>query len=98
MKDITILPIFNQSVPGIWDRFVNIRTNAMRGVYNYKTTPADDTNLLKELKKDFNYCGYNFAFGAYYKKNMIGFIQGNCSHKKAIIKNLYVRYQTRNIF
>ena len=90
MKDITILPVFNQSVPGVWDRFLNIRMNAMREVYNYKTTPADDTNLLKELKKDFTCCGYNFAFGAYYKKKMIGFIQGNCVNKQALIKNLYV--------
>lgn len=90
MKDITILPIFNQSVPGVWDDFLNIRKNAMHEVYNYKTTPENDISTLKELKKDFTYCGYNFAFGAYDKKNMIGFIQGNCVHKKAIIKNLYV--------
>lgn len=90
MKDITILPIFNQSDPGVWDRFLNIRMNAMREVYDYKVTPEDDEATLKELKKDFTYCGYNFAFGAYDKTNLIGFIQGNCVHKKALIKNLYV--------
>ena len=60
MKDITILPIFNQSVPGVWDDFLNIRKNAMHEVYNYKTTPENDISTLKELKKDFTYCGYNF--------------------------------------
>lgn len=68
MKNITIVPIFNQMAPGIWDDFTRIRAETMR--VNYKM----DASELSPLAPVDARC-INFAFGAYDGDKMIGYIQ-----------------------
>lgn len=90
MTDIRIFPIFNQSVPGIWEAFLRIQSAAMRYVYNYRMTVLDHDIARQLLFQDWWHISYNFAFGATDGMNMIGFIQGACQNNIAQIQNLYV--------
>ncbi len=90
MNEIQILPIFNQSTPGVWDDFFRIRAASMLYMYNYHSTCDDLAASNQFFIQDWQNCPYNFAFGAYLDKKMIGFIQGNCDNGTATISNLYV--------
>ena len=91
--NINILPIFNQSAPGVWDDFLRIQAAAMRHVYNYKMDNTDFEAAKLSLKNDWRHYTYNFAFGANDNDSMIGFIQGNCIRGITTIQGLYVMPQ-----
>lgn len=91
--NITFLPIFNQSAPGVWDDFLRIQAAAMRHVYNYKMDNTDFEAAKLSLKNDWRHYTYNFAFGANDNDSMIGFIQGNCIRGITTIQGLYVMPQ-----
>lgn len=90
MSDTQIIPIFNQSAPGIWDDFLRIRAAAMEFNYNCTPTSADLTRALVEYRDEFGRRVYNFAFAAYDGGEMVGFVRGNGVRNTAEIKCLYV--------
>ncbi len=90
MKDINIIPIFNQAAPDIWDSFINIRACAMREVYNYKFTADDYVVAMDDFWDVWHKQCPHFAFGAYDGTEMVGFVQGYCIDKTAKLDNLYV--------
>ena len=65
MTSIKILPIFNQSAPGVWDDFMRIQSCAMRHVYNLRMDASDIDSCIRELRYKWAHNGFNFAFGAY---------------------------------
>lgn len=90
MSEIKIIPIFNQSAPGVWDDFLRIRGAAMEFNYNYDFSSDEIANALSEYTSEYARKSYSFAFGAYDNKKMVGFIRGNGSKTTATIKCLYV--------
>lgn len=92
MKNITIVPIFNQTAPGIWDGFTRIRAETMR--VNYKMDASELSPLAPVDARRIN-----FAFGAYDGDKMIGYIQGDATGRFATIQSLYVLadYQKQHI-
>lgn len=93
MTDLEILPIFNQSAPGIWDEFLRIRIAAMRENYNYKMNAGDCNVAMQEYVYGWGRRSYNFAFGAYAGPEMVGFVQGDCVGNVATIRGLFVKPQ-----
>lgn len=85
VKDVNIIPIFNQSAPGIWDDFVRVQSETMAATYNYNLTPdlisggVPATNRRKSV-----------AFAAYADGQMVGYIQGDAHGRCATIQSLYV--------
>lgn len=99
MSEIKIIPIFDQSVPGIWDDFLRIRAVAMKTNYNYDLSSDEIARFLSEYRSDYAKKSYNFAFGAYDNTQMIGFIRGYGARSTAQIQCFYVlpQYQGRHI-
>ncbi|MBO5947174.1 MAG: GNAT family N-acetyltransferase [Alphaproteobacteria bacterium] len=90
MNQIKIVPIFDQTAPGVWDDFLRIRATAMECNYNYELSSDELERALSEYKNEYQRASYNFAFGAYDNKKMVGFIRGNGVRSTATIKCLYV--------
>lgn len=90
MSDISILPIFNQSNPNVWDDFLYIRAAAFRHSCGYIMTDKDYDDALKDFLDGWRRRKFNFAFGAYDDADMVGFIQGDCMDNVATIRSLYV--------
>lgn len=99
MSEIKILPIFNQSVPGVWDNMLRIRIAAMQYNYNIKLTDEDVANAMAEFHRSWKRRAFNFAFGAYDGDKMIGCINGDVQNKTAFIRHLYVlpEYQGQRV-
>ena len=99
MNQIKIVPIFDQTAPGIWDDFLRIRAAAMEFNYNYDLSSDEKSNALSEYKSEYSRASYNFAFAAYDNIEMVGFIRGNGIGATATIKCLYVLpdYQRHHI-
>lgn len=98
MTNINIIPIFNQSAPGVWEDFAYICADTMRTNYNYK---MDDCEIHDTVNSDVKKWrrGTHFAFGAYDGDRMIGYIQGDATGRCATIQSLYVLadYQKQHI-
>lgn len=90
MTSIKILPIFNQSAPGVWDDFMRIQSCAMRHVYNLRMDASDIDSCIRELRYKWARNGFNFAFGAYDDDMMVGYISGDCADNTATVNSLYV--------
>ncbi len=99
MKNIKIVPIFNQSVPGVWDDFLRIRKNAILMNYGHTLTQGECENFIRDYENAWKKRAFNFAFGAYNDTEMVGFVQGDCMKSVATIRGLYVlpEFQTQNI-
>ena len=80
MKEINIVPIFNQAAPGVWHDFARIES----------TAPARDGANIAAFEQDWLRYKQCFAFGAYDVTQMVGFISGFISRKNAQIQCLYV--------
>ena len=89
MKEIKIVPIFNQTGP-IWEDFLRIRVAAMRGNYNFDMPVDAIVVAMKQLNDSWSRLSFNFAFGAYYDGAMVGCIHGAVQNKIAKIEHLYV--------
>ena len=89
MKEIKIMPIFNQSAP-IWEDFLRIRVAAMRGNYNYDMPANVISAAMMQLNGKWKRFSFNFAFGAYCDGEMVGCIHGSVQDKTATIDHLYV--------
>lgn len=93
-KEILILPIFNQTMPGVLETFATIRDAAMKPLYS-SSLPAP--HIIKEiwtdqLKRHTN----SFAFAALCDNQMAGFARGWCSSGTAHLENLFVLPQYWN--
>lgn len=99
MSEIRILPIFNQSAPGVWDDMLRIRIAAMRHNYNIKLTDQEISEAMAEFQQSWKRLSFNFAFGAYDDGKMVGCINGDVQNKTAFIRHLYVlpEYQGQRI-
>lgn len=98
MQDITVVPIFNQSVPGVWEDFAHICANTMHTNYNHKVDVAEINAAIDKDRRQWRR-GTHFAFGAYDGDKMIGYIQGDATGRCATIQSLYVLadYQKQHI-
>lgn len=90
MAEIKIFPIFNQSVPGVWDDFLHIRACAMRANYNINLTPSEISVYHREYSYNWAHYGVNFAYGAYDGTEIVGFSRGYCNRNVANLSCLYV--------
>lgn len=99
MKEVKIIPIFDQAAPGIWDSFVGLRVNAMRTTCNHNMSDQEITNAFQELRSSWGRLKHNFAFAAYDGERMVGCIHGDCQKRTAFVRHLYVapEYQHQGI-
>ncbi|MBR4892288.1 MAG: GNAT family N-acetyltransferase [Alphaproteobacteria bacterium] len=96
-KEITIVPIFNQAAPKIWEDFLRIRTETRRKIYNIETCPQEQNIAMLLFQSSWEKPSKNFAFGAYDNDNMIGFISGTFDTHLATIQHLYVLPQYQGL-
>lgn len=88
----SIIPIFNQAAPMVWDDFVRIENQCDKVVYGLGR-PCDNVikRRISTYRANLRRYRHNFAFGAYINKQMIGFIQGySIDTNEAFINHLYV--------
>ena len=88
----SIVPIFNQAAPMVWDDFINIEIECDKAIYNLDA-PSQTVikNRLRDYRNNLQNHKHNFAFGAYYKQRMIGFIQGySIDPDDAWVHHLYI--------
>lgn len=99
MSNIKLYPIFNQSIPGIWDDLLHIRIITMRESYNIKMSDADIVRAMNEFQNSWRRLSFNFAFGAYDDNKMIGCVSGDVQQRVGYIRHLYVlpEYQGKHI-
>ena len=99
MKEIKIIPIFNQSAPGIWDEFLDLRINAMRTTCNHIMSPDEIASANTEFRRSWARLKHNFAFAAYDGDRMIGCIHGDCQKNSSFIRHLYIapEYQKQGL-
>lgn len=96
-KKFDIVPIFNQSVKGVWDDFINIEFACNAEIIRSFT--GKFRNLCsKEEERQSHLCDYqrnlynwqhNLAFAAYHKKEMVGFAQGFCFERSSELFSVY---------
>ena len=72
MSEIKILPIFNQSAPGVWDDMLRVRIAAMQYNYNIRLTDEELADAMSDFQKSWRQLSHNFAFGAYDGDRMVG--------------------------
>jgi len=92
-----IFPIFNQTVPGVWSDFAHIESECDKKIY---TLHYAKKHYLDLYKKDFYGYKHCFAFGAYYKKHMVGFTHGHSDDDDVVyLERLYIlpKYQHQGI-
>ncbi len=90
MSEIIIRPIFNQSVPGIWDDFIRIYSTALYEIYGIRTTDKDIATKRGEYQKAWTKKPGCFAFGAYDGKDMIGFVTGATAAARSELVDLFL--------
>ena len=65
MTDIQILPIFDQSAPGVWDDMLRIRVATMKHNYGVVMSPLDISQAYTDYANAWQTNAKNFAFAAY---------------------------------
>jgi len=98
-NQITILPIFDQAAPTVWDDFIKIRAAAWQLAHNYTMTARDYDDWMDEMQSSWQCHSFHFAFGAYDGPNMIGYSNGDCIKRVSTVRGLYVlpQYQGQGI-
>lgn len=99
MKQLHITPIFNQSIPDVWHNFIAIQSAAMEYNYSALMSKSDRQDKLQNYKSRLNNYPHNFAYAAYYRNKMVGYIKGYCRRNCAYIDELFVlpKFQNLNI-
>ena len=88
--NIRIVPIFDQSVGGIWSDFTRIEV-ACDLKYDYQVDQKTRLYIYNRNAEEWKNQKYTFAFGAYDGKRMVGFASGYRENKQAMyLHNLYV--------
>lgn len=87
-----IIPIFDQSVAGLWNNFLKIELACDKAIYDLNPpVKAVLDNRLREYAGNLREYKHNFAFVAYYRKQIIGFAQGfSISPYEMYLNRLYV--------
>lgn len=92
-----IIPVFNQMAPGVWNDFAHIESTCDRKLFDLHN---DDKYYLQTYESDFHNNKHCFAFGAYYRKHMVGFTHGHSADDNVMyLERLYVlpKYQHHGI-
>ena len=100
MSEYRIIPIFNQSAPGVWDDFLRIRSATMTADYDMPLLAEDIAYAQKEYAHNWKSRSGNFAFGAFDQdNNMIGCVHGVVTQNVAHLGHLHVepKYQGRRL-
>lgn len=89
-QNIRIVPIFDQSVGGVWSDFTRIEV-ACDLKYGYNIGKKTRNYVYNRNKEEWKSQKYTFAFGAYDGKKMVGFASGYRENKQEMyLHNLYV--------
>lgn len=97
--EIKILPIFNQSAPGVWEDFAHVYASTVRATYNHHVSDTDIADCIAKDRAAWRRNGLKFAFGAYDGADLIGFIQGDGNTRCVTVQSLYVlkEYQSMHV-
>lgn len=87
MKEVNIIPIFNNKEADIVQDFVRIKTATMTAEHRRATSRAE---IRTQVEEHINARCPQFAFGAYVGDKMVGFIHGKAHGRFATIQSLYV--------
>ena len=91
MTEFYTIPIFNQSVPGIWDDFLRIRIDTMRHNYNLELSPSEIQRFMQEYAANWARYGGSYAYGAYDASGqMLGSINGMVYNGVGQVEQLHV--------
>lgn len=90
MSEIKIIPLFNQSAPGIWDDFLRVRFETMQHNYSVKMTDVELQNDLEIMRRAFAGRSGAFAFAAYDGARMVATLNGDFNNGGATIRHIYV--------
>lgn len=97
--NIKIVPIFDQSAPGVWDDFADIRKAARfrKNVQIYVDIPACE--FINEFVDSWKRYKNHFAFGAYDNGEMVGFVRGHMLRHSGYLDGMYIlpEYQSLGI-
>lgn len=89
-QNIRIVPIFDQSVGGVWADFTRIEA-ACDLKYGYNIGKKTRNYVYNRNMKEWEKEKYTFAFGAYVGEKMVGFASGYRENKQEMyLHNLYV--------
>lgn len=99
MTEITLIPIFNQAAPGVWDDFLRVQVATMTYNYDAPLSAHEIEAAASEYIHDWNDLKSNFAFGAYDGTHMVGYVNGFIKNSVAVILNMHVlpEYQGHHI-
>ena len=86
--EFDIIPIFDQPLAGVWHDFAQIEVLCDSEKYGYN---PDCQGIYKDHFDNWDNFKHNFAFGAYYNNQMIGFASGYLKEAGIFyLRNLYV--------
>ena len=98
--DIRIVPIFDQSVDGIWSDFAHIEMYCHKYVYGFNANKKNVQRIYDRNFEEWEKQEYTFAFGAYNGKKMVGFASGyRENNQEMYLHSLYVlpEYECKGI-
>ena len=88
--EFNILPIFDQRAPGVWDDLWRVKSEAWLSVYRRWPDAEDKAKIFDIYDKESRAKTNAFAFGAYAKGKLIGYIRGICKGNDVLVHDLYV--------
>ena len=97
--DIKYVPLFNQALPGLMDRFVEIEMDARAGAYGQMFMYNAFWSFYEKYETNLTAHKYNMAFGAFKDGKMVGFVNGYIESKGEIyLDSLFIdsKYQKKN--
>ena len=99
MKEITYMPIFNQTAPNIWDDFLHINVAATEADYKCVVSNAAKQFQMDKFRDSWENSTFGFAFAAYDGADMVGYVNGDYKSGQSVIQGLYVlpEYQSQKI-
>ncbi len=90
-NEIKIIPIFNQSEPGIWSDFVLINNASVSAAYGLVRDDAEIQNILRTYEREWKtQYGAKFAFAAYDGADMVGYVKGQRKAHETKVEDLFV--------
>lgn len=99
-KDFKIIPIFNQAAGSLWDDFIRIEITCDKEMFNFNAPKENKYRMLDWYKYNLTSFEHNFAFGAYYRNEIVGFTNGYLDrYYEMYLEHLYVlpKYQKYGI-
>ena len=87
--NFNIVPVFNQSAKGVWTDFINVETVCNKEMFNLHISEDVAAMYLRDYARNLGQWKHNFAFAAYAKEKMVGFIQGFAFEKSSEFYSVY---------